>query len=369
MMSLKKLFVLIILVHGVIFVDTIAAPIHQISSTIINRDRERDIRLKCFLTAGLAGAISCGLTHSAVVPIDVVKTRMQSDPLLAGKTMLEAIKIILRTEGKRYFLKGLGATMSGYFMQGFCKFGFYDLIKTQILSRMKDDSKRERMRLPILIVSSALAETIASYALCPMEMTRIFMVTNPTRCNSLFSAMRCLIGERGVQGMFSGLPFIMLRQIPYTCAKLVSYEVISENVKKQMRKFADVENGFVEVLIHLSCGIAAGVIAATISHPADVLLSKTCADELNGNSCFILDNPLDVFAAFRDMGWKNCFTGLQPRAMMIGTLTAMQFVIYEEIKEQISDIINKKPTVVVELAPAKGKKQMKNIVLISKIPS
>jgi len=34
---------------------------------------------KFFLLCGIGGAISCGLTHTAIVPLDLVKCRMQVD--------------------------------------------------------------------------------------------------------------------------------------------------------------------------------------------------------------------------------------------------------------------------------------------------
>ena len=91
------------------------------------------------------------------------------------------------------------------------------------------------------------------------------------------------------------------------------------------------------VLIQLSSGVLAGVLAATISQPADVLLSKVCGgDSLVG--CVIITGPLSLLKTFRDLGLRNCYVGLQPRAIMIGSLTAMQFIIYEQTKARIQKI-------------------------------
>ena len=41
-----------------------------------------------FLKGGLAGGICCGVTHGALCPIDVVKTRIQLEPNLYNRGMI-----------------------------------------------------------------------------------------------------------------------------------------------------------------------------------------------------------------------------------------------------------------------------------------
>jgi hypothetical protein len=99
-------------------------------------------------------SVSCSLTHSAVCPLDVVKTKLQTDPNLYQKSIKEAIQIIVKSDGIRVLFSGLAATFSGYFLQGFCKFGFYDLIKTKFYKVVKNEDNCARFRLPILLLSA-----------------------------------------------------------------------------------------------------------------------------------------------------------------------------------------------------------------------
>ena len=41
-----------------------------------------------FLKGGLAGGICCGVTHGALCPIDVVKTRIQLEPQVYNRGMI-----------------------------------------------------------------------------------------------------------------------------------------------------------------------------------------------------------------------------------------------------------------------------------------
>merc|ERR1712003_47878 len=80
--------------------------------------------------------------------------------------------------------------------------------------------------------------------------------------------------------------------------------------------------------ISLVSGVIAGVAAAVISHPADTLLSKVNKKGAGG------DGPLmqRLGNIAREIGFvKLCTTGLAPRCVMIGTLTAGQFGIFDTV--------------------------------------
>jgi solute carrier family 25 phosphate transporter 3 len=250
-------------------------------------------------------------------------------------------------------------------MQGFCKFGFYDLIKSRIYAFVNDDDLAMRWRLPILLGASGLAEVIASWALTPMEVTRIYMVMNPQVNKGMLSAMKQIVKNDGIKGFFKGLPLIMVRQVPYTCAKLAGYDLISERIKavalsleerrqaslkpspstkKSALKKVVVLSGVQQAAIQLGSGIMAGVLAACISQPADVLLSKVCGGAHALSECIIIGGPMDLIHTFQEMGWKQCYAGLQPRAVMVGTLTAMQFLLYEQTKAKVMAFKFERPT-------------------------
>ena len=91
----------------------------------------------------LAGAVACSVTHSLVVPLDVVKTRMQTDTALAAAGVGAAAAAVLRDAPGRgvlrlaAFFNGLPPTALGYLMQGGAKFGGYELLKQQAYGRMR----------------------------------------------------------------------------------------------------------------------------------------------------------------------------------------------------------------------------------------
>ena len=77
---------------------------------------------------GFGGILSCGLTHTGIVPLDLVKCRIQVDPA-KYQSLGKAFRITIAEEGVRGLAKGWAPTLIGYSMQGLCKFGFYEVFK------------------------------------------------------------------------------------------------------------------------------------------------------------------------------------------------------------------------------------------------
>ena len=80
----------------------------------------------------------------------------------------------------------------------------------------------------------------------------------------------------------------------------------------------------------LSSGTIAGVVAAIISHPADTLLSKINKAGAGGEGTILV--RLGRLAG--EIGFMKLATvGLGARCVMIGSLTALQFAIFDTVME------------------------------------
>lgn len=76
------------------------------------------------------------------------------------------------------------------------------------------------MRVPIYLGAAAAAEFVADVFLCPLEATRIRLVSDPQYASGLVTAMPKILKNEGiVQGFYSGFAPILFKQIPYTMAK------------------------------------------------------------------------------------------------------------------------------------------------------
>ena len=115
----------------------------------------------------LAGGVCASISHGWAVPLDVVKTRLQTDPeRYQGLGIWGAFEKIRREEGPGMLLKGLGATLAGYSIQGALKYGLYAMFKTVVKGWLPAASIFVTFAL-----ASIMADFIASTALCPLEVS------------------------------------------------------------------------------------------------------------------------------------------------------------------------------------------------------
>jgi len=103
-----------------------------------------------YLKGASAGGICCSITHAALTPVDVVKTRVQLDPLKYNKGLLGGFRQIISEEGALTLTTGLGATAAGYFVQGWFKFGGVEFFKIKAVETIGEEVawKKKNFYLP-----------------------------------------------------------------------------------------------------------------------------------------------------------------------------------------------------------------------------
>uniref|UniRef100_A0A7S0LS82 Mitochondrial phosphate carrier protein n=1 Tax=Coccolithus braarudii TaxID=221442 RepID=A0A7S0LS82_9EUKA len=282
--------------------------------------------LKYYLSGALAGGICCGLTHGAMTPVDVVKTRIQLDPVKYNQGFIGGFKQVAGAEGAGALLTGLMPTAQGYFIQGWFKFGgveFFKINITQAIGEQKAWDNRQQ----IYLLSSAMAEFIADIFLCPYEACRIRLVSDPSYASGMGACASRMTAEMGFVGAFySGFVPILFKQIPYTMAKFAVQGKAAEQIYAASGSDPSKMSKGQNICVSLASGVVAGVIAAIISHPADSLLSKIGKAGAGGTGSMM--SRLTNIAT--ETGFmKLCTQGLGARCVMIGTLTAGQFGVFD----------------------------------------
>ncbi|KAI1259421.1 putative mitochondrial phosphate carrier protein [Xylariaceae sp. FL1019] len=276
----------------------------------------------------LAGAVGCSVTHGAFTPVDVVKTRIQLDPATYNRGMIGGFRQVIQSEGIGALATGFGPTATGYFIQGAFKFGGYEFFKKQSIDILGIDRARQN-RTAVYAVSSASAEFFASIALCPLEATRIRLVSTPGFANGLIGGFTKILKNEGVGAFYSGFGPILFKQVPYTVTKFVGFEKIYETISAQVDGKNLSAGG--QTALNLGCGLLAGFAAAIVSQPADTMLSKINKTKgLPGESTF---SRLIKIAG--ELGLRGSFAGLPTRLFMVGGLTAGQFALYGDIKKAL----------------------------------
>lgn len=140
-----------------------------------------------------------------------VKTRIQLDPKTYNRGMIGGFKQVVQNEGAAALLTGFGPTAAGYFLQGAFKFGGYEFFKKQSIDFLGYETAAKN-RTAVYLASSALAEFFADIALCPLEATRIRLVSQPEFASGLMSGFGKILKNEGVGAFYSGFGPILLKQ-------------------------------------------------------------------------------------------------------------------------------------------------------------
>ena len=123
-----------------------------------------------YTACAVGGALSCGLTHTLLTPVDLVKCNKQANPQLFNHSTLAALRDIYtgRLEpvgfgsGIRGVFRGWGATLAGYSAQGALKFGLYEWSATSTHNQHSSALPRDRRSALVLVCDVSTAQDQAS---------------------------------------------------------------------------------------------------------------------------------------------------------------------------------------------------------------
>ena len=130
-----------------------------------------------------------------------------------------------------------------------------------------------------------------------------------------------IMAAEGWDGFYKGLRPLWARQVPYTMVKFGAFE----NTVKAFYQyvFTAPKSSYsksTQLMVTFASGYFAGIFCAIVSHPADTMVS--IMNKKGGT----------VGEIYSDIGFKGLWAGLGVRIFMIGTLTGLQWWIYDSFK-------------------------------------
>lgn len=242
----------------------------------------------------------------------------------------QAWKSIIATEGLGGIFTGFGATIIGYSFQGAGKYGFYELFKKSY-SDLVGEEAAHKYRTGVYLAASASAEFIADVLLCPWESIKVKTQTSiPPFATSVFDGYKKITSTEGFGALYKGLTPLWFRQIPYTMVKFASFEKTVELIYAYLPKSKEEYSLLAQTGVSFLGGYIAGVFCAVVSHPADVMVSKINAEKQAGET-----TGAAVSRIYSKIGFGGLWNGLPVRIVMIGTLTGLQWLLYDSFKAYV----------------------------------
>lgn len=133
--------------------------------------------------------------------------------------------------------------------------------------------------------------------------------------------------KEGANGFYKGLSPLWFRQIPYTMVKFACFERTVRYVYGNwLTKDPSEYSKATKLTVTFLSGYWAGIFCAVVSHPADTIVSKLNSSKSEGSTFAKIGEIMG------ELGFMGVWRGLATRIIMIGTLTGLQWWIYDTFK-------------------------------------
>jgi len=183
---------------------------------------------------------------------------------------------------------------------------------------------------------SGSAEFFADILLCPWEVVKLKVQTVDMNnwlegksngyARGVRDGTKRMLAEEGVAGAFGILKPLWARQIPYTIIKFVAFEDFIRRIygftEAQFGKTKADFNKTEQLGFTFMAGYGAGIFCGAVSHPADTMASLKAKSPAESIGALYKSNG----------GFKGLWGGFGARVFMIGTLTGLQWFIYDTTK-------------------------------------
>src|SRR6056300_598751 len=129
------------------------------------------------------------------------------------------------------------------------------------------------------LAAAICAGALASIILCPMEETRIKLVTDNSFAKGLLDGLPKLWNEEGFLAPFQrGIMPMLAKQVPYTMGKQVSFDIFAGILYGTLLGLTFLPKNGIALEVEVGAAFLASIVACLASHPGDVLLTATYRD-------------------------------------------------------------------------------------------
>ncbi|XP_019945581.1 electrogenic aspartate/glutamate antiporter SLC25A12, mitochondrial isoform X2 [Paralichthys olivaceus] len=266
------------------------------------------------------GSIAGATGATAVYPIDLVKTRMQNQRStgsfvgeLMYKNSFDCAKKVLRYEGVFGFYRGLLPQLIGVAPEKAIKLTVNDFVRDKFTTQ-------DGIALPAEILAGGCAGGSQVIFTNPLEIVKIrLQVAGEITTGPRVSALN-VVRDLGFFGLYKGAKACFLRDIPFSAI----YFPVYAHTKQ---KLAD-EEGRLGALQLLTAGAIAGVPAASLVTPADVIKTRLQVAARAGQTSY--NGVIDCFRKIlKEEGFRAFWKGAGARVFRSSPQFGVTLVTYE----------------------------------------
>lgn len=275
-------------------------------------------------------AATFGATASSLIvtPLEVIKVRMQANPLGSegNHTMTQIIRNISRNEGIFSLWSGLSPTLVMALPATVCYYVGYDYI-TGIFNK----NTKNKYMIPLL--AGASARFLSVCLISPLELFKTRLQENRSiPKKSSLDILRLMINDipkRGISStLYRGLSPTLLRDVPFSAMYWSFYEILREKYFPR--------NSFKDPINNLQgsffSGVIAGCFSSILTTPFDVVKTRQqiLRNSQNNSNCSVVRHLIDIG---KIEGISGLFSGMVPRLLKVSPACAVMIGSYEFLKD------------------------------------
>ncbi|KAI0496040.1 hypothetical protein KFK09_022347 [Dendrobium nobile] len=265
------------------------------------------------LIGASAGAIAGAFTYVCLLPIDTIKTKLQTRgaaQIYSGA--LDAALQTFRSHGLFGFYRGVSAVLVGSASSSAVYFGTCEFGKS-LLSKFS--------AYPLFLIpptAGAMGNIISSAIMVPKELITQRMQTGAA--GRSWEVVLRILEKEGIMGLYTGYSATLLRNLPAGILSYSSFEYLKSFVLSRTG------NAYLEPAQSVLCGAIAGGLSASLTTPLDVVKTRLMT-QAHGEATKKISET--VRQILMEEGWAGLARGIGPRVLHSACFSAIGYFAFE----------------------------------------
>ncbi|KAF4123697.1 solute carrier family 25 (mitochondrial dicarboxylate transporter), member 10 [Geosmithia morbida] len=309
---------------------TTAASVHDAESSPATKQKKKNASTPVhypFWFGGSASGMAACVTH----PLDLVKVRLQTRTGDAPKNMSGTFVSIFRKDGPLGLYSGLSAALLRQLTYSTVRFGIYEEMKSRFTAGPDGEQIKPSFPLLVAMASSSglvggVAGNFADVLNVRMQHDAALPVEKRRNYRHAVDGMVRMAREEGLASWFRGWLPNSGRAAVMTASQLASYDAF----KRLLLDYTPLGD---DLTTHFSASFLAGLVAATVTSPIDVIKTRVMSSSHNLGILRLIgdiyrtDGPGWVFK-----GWVPSFLRLGPHTICTFVFLEMHRKTYRNLK-------------------------------------
>eukprot|EP01121_Diplochlamys_sp_Union-15-3_P017751 TRINITY_DN6317_c0_g2_i1.p1 TRINITY_DN6317_c0_g2~~TRINITY_DN6317_c0_g2_i1.p1 ORF type:complete len:308 (+),score=35.94 TRINITY_DN6317_c0_g2_i1:41-964(+) len=287
-----------------------------------------------YFTAAISTGIACLFTN----PVEVIKTRLQLQGELSGKSVPKIYKgpfhaayVIFKNEGILALQKGLTTAILYQVVMNGIRLGSHSSFK-QLTGAIDPYSTPFFFFRNLL--SGAASGALGAFVASPLFLIKVRMQTQSKNVavgyqhqySGVIGAFKEIIQKEGIRGLWRGSDGAILRVSVGSAIQLSTYD----HWKHFILKYKVFSN---DLAVYASASLLTGLGLVLFMNPVDVVSTRLYNQPSQNGKGLMYTGPFDCLAkTFKSEGFFGFYKGLLTHYLRLGPHTILTFVIWEQIK-------------------------------------